>query len=96
MDGLLSESLVDLARNQWSVWIGLGGRFASEWVAPTNGHKKTTTSALPRQKLLEQRIELVRLLQIHHMPAALQNRELRIRKPLRKSSGSPRSRADQE
>jgi hypothetical protein len=30
VDGLPSESLADLARNQWIVSIGLGGRFASE------------------------------------------------------------------
>jgi hypothetical protein len=32
VDGLPSESLADLARNQWIVSIGLGGRFASESV----------------------------------------------------------------
>lgn len=35
----------------------------------------------PRQKLLEHRIELIRLLQIHQMPAARQNSKLCIRHP---------------
>jgi hypothetical protein len=32
MAGLPSESLDDLARNQWTDWVGTGGRFGSESV----------------------------------------------------------------